>query len=86
MEIVNLPIYPIQNGIWLPVTDTYEPDDNWRDRFRDELPEPPEYHMFCGDCSEFVRCDISGHECVGWCSRYDEFTTVGNIEDCWEES
>lgn len=66
-------------------TDPFEYD--WRDRFRDEedtaVPEEP---LYCGNCAQFVRCLIKGHEGVGWCSRYDEFTTVDNIEDdeCWE--
>lgn len=48
--------------------------DYARDRFYDERddadgPIDPK----CGDCEAWTRCNIQGHENVGWCSRWADF-------------
>lgn len=45
-----------------------------RERF-DELDDPlVEDAPTCGSCEFFYRCPIPGHESVGWCSRWDEWS------------
>lgn len=47
--------------------------DYVRDRFDDEREDVPYHEPVCGDCDEWTRCNIKGHENVGWCSKWDEF-------------
>ena len=48
-------------------------DDYDRDRFGDEDVPEPEPDPACGDCDKWTRCNIKGHEGIGWCSKWDEF-------------
>ncbi len=43
-----------------------------RDRFYDEVELESETGV-CGDCDEWTRCTVKGHESVGWCSRWAYF-------------
>ena len=54
--------------------------DYVRDRFDDEREYVPYHEPVCGDCSEWTRCNIQGHENIGWCSKWDEFFEV---DDDW---
>lgn len=54
--------------------------DYVRDRFDDEREYVPYHEPVCGDCSEWTRCSIQGHENIGWCSKWDEFFEV---DDDW---
>ena len=74
------------DGIWLPLTPSIDDaDDDWKDRYRDYDTADPEEFGCCGDCCNFVKCEFEGHESIGWCSRYDEFTYATADDDCWEE-
>ena len=56
-----------------------------RDRFADEVAEAdplPAFWGRCGACGEFVRCDIKGHEEVGWCCAADEFRLATDPDEC----
>ncbi|MBQ9042325.1 MAG: hypothetical protein IJ111_05860 [Eggerthellaceae bacterium] len=55
-----------------------------RDRFYDERDEPelPEFYGCCGACPEFYRCEIEGHEEVGWCNCDGEFRLVTDPDEC----
>ena len=53
------------------------PQDYTRDRFDEcddarmddmRVPEPT-----CGDCENWTRCNIQGHEDIGWCYQWSEF-------------
>ena len=51
----------------------YESEGDYnRDRFYDEVELEPDTGV-CGDCDEWKRCTVKGHESVGWCSRWAEF-------------
>jgi len=59
-------------------------EEDWRDRFYDEHDEPelPEFYGCCGACYEFDRCDIPGHEDVGYCPAAGEFHLVTDPDEC----
>ena len=40
------------------------------ERFGQDAKAGPER---CGDCEEWRRCNIKGHEEIGWCSKWAEF-------------
>ncbi len=40
------------------------------ERFGQDVKTGPER---CGECDEWHRCSIKGHEEIGWCSRWAEF-------------
>jgi hypothetical protein len=42
------------------------------DRFYDEVELEPDTGV-CGDCDEWTRCSVKGHESVGWCSKWAYF-------------
>ena len=50
------------------------------DRFYDEHDEPAQDPK-CSDCPEWTRCNVNGHESVGWCSKWGEFFEEGD-EQC----
>ena len=49
------------------------PQDYIRDRYYDEVELDQPKPLVCGDCDEWTRCNVKGHESVGWCSRWSEF-------------
>lgn len=51
------------------------------DEFDDPLMEDQAREPVCGDCDEWTRCTVRGHESVGWCSRWGEFFEEGD-EQC----
>ena len=57
------------------------PSEYIRDRFYDEVELDPPRPLVCADCDEWRRCDVKGHESVGWCSRWEEFMEE-NDERC----
>lgn len=57
------------------------PREYIRDRFYDEVELDPPRPQVCGDCDEWTRCNVKGHESVGWCSRWAEFMEE-NDERC----
>lgn len=63
------------------VQDMVEPP---RERFYDERDEPgrPEFWGCCGNCPEFDRCDIPGHEEVGRCGADGEWHLVTDPDEC----
>lgn len=63
------------------VKDMIEPP---RERFYDEHDEPelPEFYGCCGACCELDRCDIPGHEEVGYCNAQGEFHLVTDPDEC----
>ena len=66
----------------------FEPIEPPRERFYDEAeeePERPEFWGCCGNCYEFTRCDIEGHEEVGWCAADHEFRKCTDPDECGEE-
>ena len=67
----------------LPASVRYAIDEA-RDRFYDEHdePDPPEFFGCCGACQEFSRCDIEGHEEVGWCCADHEFRLATDPDEC----
>ena len=63
----------------------------WQERFADEgdpfEDEKPEFYGCCGSCYEFKRCDIKGHEDIGFCQDAQEFCRVDDEVECetyWE--
>ena len=36
----------------------------------------------CGDSPEFRRCDIEGHEDIGYCNAYNEFCRASDPDEC----
>ena len=59
-------------------------DDYVRDRFYDENDEDVRREPVCGDCDEWTRCSIQGHEDIGWCSKWDDFMSADD-ESCEED-
>ena len=62
---------------------------DWKDRVYDERDETdePEFFGCCGSCYEFKRCDIEGHEDIGFCQDCQEFCRVTDEVGCdhyWE--
>ena len=68
------------------VDDVRDMIDDPRERFDeddDPLREPPpEFWGCCGNCDEFTRCRIEGHEEIGWCSCDSDFHRVDDPDEC----
>ena len=60
--------------------------DRIMDRCGDEHPhyEQP-VTPTCGGCDHYIRCDIPGHEDIGWCTLFGAFYESDNpFDECWE--